>query len=130
MENYKSLIKIINSYIIGLLILLAIFFGYLYFLEYYEFKYFVLRPLSGEFDSWMLRSYISGLIIPGLLDVFYIQHIRKIKMILIPIISIISLFLSIIVLQIGGTTGTEMIGLGGAVLFNLTLPAHLIFIIL
>lgn len=129
MENYKSLIKTIIPYILGVVILFVTFSIYLYFVEYYEFKYFILRLLSGEFDSWMIRSYISGLIIPGLLEIFYIQYIKKTKMIIIPIISIISLFFSIVLLLQIGVAETDMIGLGAAVLFSLMLPVHLIFIV-
>lgn len=130
MEDHKSLIKIISSYILGLFVLFTIFPVYLYFVEHPDFKYFILRLLDGNLDSWMVRSYVWGLIIPGLLNIFYFRHIKKLKVILVPIISTVSLFFSIVLgLQIG-VTQTEMIGLGGAILFSLVLPVHLIFIII
>ncbi|MCR4283758.1 MAG: lamin tail domain-containing protein [Parcubacteria group bacterium] len=181
MENNKSITKIIRSYLLGLFILFVVFFIYLYFVDHFEFRYFILQFFSGKFDSWMIRSYIVGLIMPGLLDIFFIKHIihiklistliisvalliifislgllsgfnggemiyfsapvlfcfallvyfkhiKIIKIILTPIISIVSLLL-IITLGLSASE-TDMIGLAAAVLFNLMLPVHLIFIII
>jgi len=132
MENHKSIIKIITSYILGLFILFTIFSIYLYFFaKNFDFEYYLKPLLEGNIIEWLhhfdARVYIWGLLFPGLLEMFFIRNIQRFKIILILILSIFIPFLLVLLSQGGGG---DMGGLAFLLIIELVLPINIIFSLL
>ena len=121
--------KIILHYILIIVILIFIFNLYLYFFaNKLDFEYF-LSPLlkmdfNNIFDRYFMLSYIFGIILPGMLNTFLVEKIKKFKFVITPLLFSISIFVFTMVAPLGDT---EMIGLGNYLLLKLVFPVTLLF---